>query len=155
MRALLVLVVLFGLPLSEVAIFAWSGDALGIWTTVALVLLTAAVGVAMIRSQGVGLIRRAQAAMDRRESPQRELIEGAGLALAGVCLLAPGFITDAIGFCLLVPPLRQALAARIVRMTGAKRRSGATVIDVEYIDVTPDGRDPRSDVELDSPNPPR
>jgi len=155
MRAILVLLALLALPVSEGAVFAWSGGVVGIWTTVALVLLTAAVGVAMIRSQGLGLIRRAQAAMDRRESPQLELIEGAALALAGVCLLAPGFITDTIGFCLLIPPLRRSLAKRVAVTAEAQHARRAQVIDVDYVEVTPEDRSENPGAELDSPNRPR
>jgi len=157
MRVVLVLLALLALPVSEVAVFAWSGGRLGIWPTVGLVLLTAAVGIAMIRSQGVGLLRRAQAAVARNESLQRELIEGAALALAGVYLLAPGFITDTIGFALLIPPLRAALAERIVRAASARAPGGARVIDAEFVEVRIHEADaqPAPEADLDSPPPPR
>ncbi|MEM6490955.1 MAG: FxsA family protein [Pseudomonadota bacterium] len=148
MKTLLALAALIALPLSEVAVFAWSGEQLGIWTTVGLVLLTAAIGVAMIRTQGLALLRRAQAAANRRESPQREIVEGAALALAGVCLLAPGFITDSIGFALLIPPLRGALAQRVVDLGRRRGPNRSVIIDVDYQDVSPPPPDPS---ELDRP----
>ena len=137
MRAILVLAAFIALPLGEVAVFAWSGDHFGIWTTVGLVLLTAAVGVAMIRSQGVGLLRRAQAAVDSNASPQIEVIEGAGLALAGLFLITPGFLTDSLGFALLIPPLRRALAQKIAGYGRARAPGGRIVIDADFEEVRP------------------
>ena len=36
------------------------------------------------------------------------------LAFAGALLLTPGFITDTIGFLCLTPPVRRAIAAKII-----------------------------------------
>jgi len=47
--------------------------------------------------------------------PALEMMEGVLLVLAGIFLLTPGFFTDAIGFLLLVPPLRQALVRAFLR----------------------------------------
>mgnify|MGYP002064591848 CR=1 FL=1 len=47
---------------------------------------------------------------------------GAGLiAVGGLALLLPGFITDAIGFLLLIPPVRRALIIRWLKSRGTLR----------------------------------
>jgi len=47
--------------------------------------------------------------MDEGEVPAREMLEGVMLAFAGALMLTPGFVTDGIGFLLLLPPVRSAL----------------------------------------------
>ena len=49
---------------------------------------------------------------------------GALLLIAGLMLLLPGFITDALGFLLLIPPLRRRLILRFVRAVPVHPRPG-------------------------------
>ena len=41
--------------------------------------------------------------------PIEELFDGLCLVIAGALLLTPGFVTDTIGFSLLIPPIRRFL----------------------------------------------
>ena len=45
--------------------------------------------------------------------PHEEVIEGLMILAAGAVLLPPGFLTDAIGFLLLVPPIRAEVRKRL------------------------------------------
>ncbi len=94
-------------PLAEVGVFIQVGGLLGIWPTLALCLLTAAIGTLCIRHQGFKLITRARAQLDAGEAPVFEVVSGVCLVIAGVLLLVPGFVTDAVGFLLLLPPARR------------------------------------------------
>jgi|SRR5690606_34186501 len=98
------------LPITELWLLLTVGEAIGAWTTLGLVLLTAIIGVNVLRHQGFATMRRAQQRMDAGELPGLELVEGFLLAIGGAMLLTPGFITDSIGFTLLLPPSRRALA---------------------------------------------
>ena len=100
-------------PIAEIAIFVQAGDLIGLWPTIGLVILTAVIGTAMLRAQGLATLMRLRATMDRGELPLREVFDGACLLLAGALLLTPGFLTDTIGFLLLVPGLRTAAGAAI------------------------------------------
>jgi UPF0716 protein FxsA len=62
--------------------------------------------------QGLNTLQRAQAAMTRGEIPAIAMLEGVALIFSGALLLTPGFFTDAIGFMLLVPAIRQGLIKR-------------------------------------------
>ncbi len=97
-------------PLLEIYLLIKVGGVIGAWPTVFLVVLTAVVGAFLLRLQGFSTLARMQAALARGELPAQELLEGAVLLVAGALLLTPGFFTDALGFCALVPKLRQALA---------------------------------------------
>ena len=106
-------------PLAEVGVFIEVGGLLGLWPTLALCLLTAAIGTACIRYQGFNLIDRARAQLDAGEAPVFEVVSGVCLLVAGVLLLVPGFVTDAVGFLLLLPPFRRFLFDKVIepRMT--------------------------------------
>ena len=121
---------LVAVPLIEIALFIEVGGAIGVWPTILLVLLTAIAGASMLRAQGVAALRRLQAELERGGDPSPMIVHGAMLLFAGALLLTPGFLTDAIGFTLLVPAARDAIIAwakprvahRVVRTT--MRRGG-------------------------------
>lgn len=85
------------------------GGVIGALNTIALVFLTAVVGIALLRRQGFKTLLRARNKMDTGELPAQELVEAIFLAVGGALLLTPGFITDAIGFCCLIPGIRQVI----------------------------------------------
>lgn len=126
---------LIALPLVEVAGFVLMGRALGLWPTLALTVLSAAVGLAQVRAQGAGVLRRAMAALERGEPPVRELFDGILLALAGALLVLPGFVSDAAGLLLLVPPFRAWLMRLIVGLTAARRDAADGVLEGEWVEV--------------------
>jgi UPF0716 protein FxsA len=143
-------------PLAEIAVFIQVGGWLGLWPTLALIVLTAVVGTWILRWQGLGLLDRARRQLDRGVPPVFEVFSGLCLLVAGALLLTPGFITDAVGALLLVPPFR-ALLNRLVRDrlevyavhqrragTGrgpAGRQPAGRVIEGEFEEVRPDGED--------------
>ena len=97
------------IPLLEIAAFVIIGGQIGVFATLALVVVTAIIGSILLRIQGFGLINRIQTEMNARRVPARELVHGVMLLVAGVLLLTPGFVTDAAGFLLFVPPVRDAV----------------------------------------------
>ena len=101
-------------PLIEIALFIQVGGWIGLWPTLALIVLTAVAGTWILRLQGLGLLRRARDQLERGVPPVAEVFSGVCLIVAGALLLTPGFLTDAIGGLLLVPPVR-ALLYRSVR----------------------------------------
>lgn len=85
------------------------------WPTIFLVMLTAIIGVALLKRQGLATLTRGVSRMNAGEIPAREMAEGILLAVAGALLLTPGFITDLIGFILLFPPSRMAIASQLLK----------------------------------------
>ena len=83
------------------------GGYIGALPTIGCVMLTAVVGVALLRWQGLATLARGIGRANAGELPAQEIAEGMLLAVAGALLLTPGFMTDAIGFVLLVPAGRQ------------------------------------------------
>ena len=115
---LVFLLIFVGAPLIELYLLIEVGSEIGAIPTIGLSLFTAALGGWLVRMQGFEVLFRAQSQMGKREVPALELIEGALLLLVGFALLLPGFITDAIGFLLLIPPLRRGLILRWLRSRG-------------------------------------
>ncbi len=102
------------IPLVELYVIIAVGEEIGAFWTVILVLLTAVIGVNLLRIQGMSTLLRAQRNMAQGAIPAMEMIEGIALAVAGVLLITPGFITDSIGFLLLIPASRRAIIRYIV-----------------------------------------
>ncbi|MCS4505953.1 hypothetical protein KBTX_00614 [wastewater metagenome] len=112
---LLILLLFIGAPLMELYVLIEVGSAIGALPTIALCLLTAAAGTALLRQQGLETLTRARANMNRGSVPAIELFEGVALALGGVLLLTPGFITDVFGFACLIPWTRRFLIRWVLR----------------------------------------
>ena len=109
-------------PLLELYLIIKVGSLIGAFITVLLVVVTAVTGVSLLRIQGFSTIQRAQASLSQGQVPAMEMFEGMLLAIAGILLLTPGFLTDAIGFFLLVPAGRQLLVRQLI--ANATLRSG-------------------------------
>lgn len=101
-----------GVPLAEMALLIWAGSRLGIGTTLGIVILTGILGASLVKRQGMSVWYSAQERLAAGSLPTRELVHGAMLLVAGAFLLTPGFITDATGFLLLVPQVREWLRRR-------------------------------------------
>ena len=101
-------------PLIELYFILVVGGAIGAFWTVLLVIMTAVIGVNLLRIQGMSTLTRAQRNMAKGQIPAMEMMEGIALAVAGVLLITPGFITDVIGFLCLVPATRQAIIRYIM-----------------------------------------
>lgn len=104
---------LVGLALLEMIVLIKVGSVIGALPTVALVVLTALVGSSLVRSQGVRTLIDAQHKMQIGELPGREMMGGMLLALAGLLLLIPGFVTDIVAILLLQPWLRNRIADKL------------------------------------------
>lgn len=83
--------------------------------TITLVMLTAVIGVALLKRQGLQTLTRGVGRLNSGEIPAMEMAEGILLAIAGALLITPGFVTDFVGFLLLFPPSRKAIAAVMLK----------------------------------------
>ena len=99
-------------PLLEIYLLIEIGSVIGVVWTVVGVVGTAVLGATPVRRQGLAALGRFRSAIEAGELPAITIIEGLALLVAGALLLTPGFFTDAIGFALLTPPLRQILIRR-------------------------------------------
>jgi UPF0716 protein FxsA len=110
------------LPILEIYVIIQVGHAIGLVPTLLLLILDGFAGAALARSQGRNAWARFNAAIAEGRVPGRETLDGAMIVLGGALLLAPGFITDIVGFALLIPPTRALLRGLVTRL--ARRRVG-------------------------------
>jgi UPF0716 protein FxsA len=109
------LALFIAVPLIELALLIKIGAVIGVWPTIALVILTAVVGTTILRHQGLQTLQRLSDAMQSGEPPVGPVVDGVFLLMAGGFLLTPGILTDAVGFALLVPPVRRFIARWAVK----------------------------------------
>ena len=138
MSGLLVFLLLFvGAPLVELYVLIEVGSGIGALPTVLLSIFTAALGGWLVRYQGLSVLFRVRQMLDAGEKPAVEVLEGAVLLLTGLLLLLPGFITDTLGFLVLIPPVRRALILGFLRRRGLLQPAGGnaeTVTKQGYIE---------------------
>ncbi len=117
---ILLLALFLLLPIAELYVIIKVGQAIGLLPTLAILVLDGFVGAALARSQGRVAWERFNRALAGGKVPARETFDGAMIILGGALLLAPGFITDIVGFCLLLPPTRAIFRTGLARL--ARRR---------------------------------
>ncbi len=111
---LLFLLIFIAVPIVEIVLLIQVGQILGWIPTILIVILTAVVGTTLLRQQGFGVMARAAEALAEGRMPVEHVLEGACLLVAGAFLLTPGLLTDTVGFLLLVPPIRVAVAKGVL-----------------------------------------
>lgn len=125
-------------PLVEIALFVLIGGQVGVWPVLIWVALSALLGILVMRltaaRQALALRDGLQAVRD----PARLAAAGILSMVAGVLLILPGFLTDAVGLVLLLPPV-QALVARYAeaRVTVIRPQRTGDIIDGDYTEVEP------------------
>ena len=108
------LIIFMLVPVIEMWILIEVGGWIGVLPTIALITLTATLGLSLLKRQGLSTLMIARRKMDEGSIPASELVSGVMIAVGGALLLTPGFVTDAIGFALLIPQTRQWLLLMLV-----------------------------------------
>jgi UPF0716 protein FxsA len=109
------LIILIALPLIEIAVMIKVGQWLGIWPTIGIVLGTFLVGAAVIGRSGLNSAIKVRDALAAGQPPVAAMLDSSMVVIAGVLLITPGFIADAIGLALLIPPFRTWVARIALR----------------------------------------
>ncbi|MEO1749783.1 MAG: FxsA family protein [Pseudomonadota bacterium] len=142
-------------PLIEIALFIQVGGAIGLWPTLAIVVLTAIMGTWLVRSQGAMALGQLRGSFSNLEDPTEPLAHGAMILISGALLLTPGFFTDAVGFALLMPPVRSAVFSYLRKrihvqqfemgsgVRPSRRQSSKDVIDGDFEEVSMDENAPK------------
>ncbi|MGD6957188.1 FxsA family protein [Rossellomorea aquimaris] len=126
MRYMLLLLII--VPAFEIGLLVLSGQAIGLVPTVLLIITTGILGAYLAKKQGMETIRKAQQDMQYGQLPGDAIIDGLCILVGGVVLLTPGFITDAIGFLLLLPPTRKMFKPFIYKLFKRWINNGNVII---------------------------
>jgi len=98
---------IIGIPLIEIYLMIKVGSFIGAFNTIFLIFFTAATGIYFARLAGLSTIKSGFGHLIKNEIPVYEIISGAALAFAALLLIIPGFLTDLIGFLLIIPTTRK------------------------------------------------
>jgi UPF0716 protein FxsA len=129
---LLALIAIFVVvPLAELyVIIKVVGPAIGAPLTIALLAADSLAGAWLMKSQGRAVWRRFTETMSAGRIPTREIVDGVLIIFGGAFLITPGFITDILGFLLLIPLtrslFRRSLQRRLELRTLPRRGRGRT-----------------------------
>tara|TARA_B100000131_G_scaffold319075_1_gene364216 strand:+ start:1605 stop:2111 length:507 start_codon:yes stop_codon:yes gene_type:complete len=123
----LLLLLFLAVPLAEILVIVEVAQKTGIFETIALLLIVSVLGAWLVKSEGMGVIRKIQFQLVQGQIPNKELLDGGLILIAGVLMLTPGFITDVVGLLLLFPLtrpiIRRLFFRRIVNQPFSAARS--------------------------------
>ena len=169
MMFFLLLLLFLAVPLAEILVIVEVAQRTGIIETIALLLIVSILGAWLVKSEGMGVIRKIQFQLIQGQIPNKELLDGGLILIAGVLMLTPGFITDVVGLLLLFPLtrpiIRRLFFKRIVNqpftaMGSESKRStfnftrgssfGMENGDIEIVDLRREDDDPRDPPSLEN-----
>ena len=96
-------------PVLELLLFIYVQNRIGLGLMLIGILATAAAGAFLVRMQGLAVWMRVREDLAAGLVPGRQLVHGAMVLVGGALLLTPGFLTDAVGFLLMIPFVREGL----------------------------------------------
>ena len=102
-----VILFIIGIPLIEIYLMIKVGGMIGAFNTIFLIFFTAITGIYFAKIAGLSTIQSGFSQLIKNEIPIYEIISGAALAFAALLLIIPGFLTDLIGFLLIIPVTRK------------------------------------------------
>ena len=135
-----VLLFIIGIPLIEIYLMIKVGGVIGAFNTIFLIFFTAITGIFFARLGGLNAIRSGFNQIVKNELPIYEIISGAALAFAALLLIIPGFLTDIIGFLLIIPITRKIFIS-IVSSKFKKKKANKDFIEGEFEEIKQDKDD--------------
>ena len=130
-----VLILIIGVPIIEIYLMIKVGGVIGAFNTIFLIFFTAITGIYFARLAGLSTIKSGLNQLIKNELPIYEIISGAALAFAALLLVIPGFLTDLIGFLLILPITRKFFINSISNKFKRKNeniKSNDKIIEGEY-----------------------
>ena len=132
-----ILLLIIALPVIEIFIMIKVGQNIGALNTIMLIFLTAVIGLYFARIQGLTTLKAGLTNIYKNQTPINELFYGASIAVAAMLLIIPGFLTDFIGFLLLIPLTRNLIISPLVKKNEFKKRK-EDILEAEVIDEKKD-----------------
>lgn len=109
MPLVIIPILLILIPVIEIAVFIYVGQAIGVWKVIALVFLSAIVGAMLLRYQSLSVLKKINRDIRQGQTPEVGLVDGVLIVVGALLLIIPGFVTDAIGLLLMIPFIRGAI----------------------------------------------
>ena len=119
-----VILFIIGIPAIEIYLMIKVGGEIGALNTIFLIFFTAITGVYFAKTAGLSTLKSGLNQLVKNEIPIYEIISGAALAFAALLLIIPGFLTDIVGFLLIIPTTRKFFIKSISSKFGKKKSNG-------------------------------
>ena len=116
-----VILLIIGIPAIEIYLMIKVGGIIGALNTILLIFFTAITGVYFAKIAGLSTLRSGFNQLIKNEIPIYEIISGAALAFAAFLLILPGFLTDIVGFLLIIPTTRKVFIKLITAKFNTKK----------------------------------
>ena len=129
-----ILLIILGIPIIEISLMIKVGQKIGALNTVSIIFLTAIIGIYYARIEGLNTIRSGILNIYQNKTPVYEMISGASIAFAALLLIVPGFITDLVGFIILIPITRKILINFWLNKKIVSKDNSEEIIDAEIIE---------------------
>jgi len=114
------IVAFLSIPVVEIALFILVGGWIGVLKTVLLVILAGIIGAGLIRQQGQTAMASLREGVLADSDPSESIVRGTMTVLAGMLLIIPGFLTDAVAIAMLIPFVQKAAFAALRRRAKAQ-----------------------------------
>ena len=115
------------------------GSVIGAFNTIFLIFFTAITGIYFAKLEGLSAIRSGFHQLVKNELPLYEIISGAALAFAAFLLIIPGFLTDLVGFFLIIPITRKFLIKSIFSKF-RKKPNDENIIEGSFVENEEDNK---------------
>ena len=125
------LFLLIAIPTVEIFVMIKIGQNIGALNTIGLIFLTAVVGIYFAKIEGSNTLRSGVYNIYKNKVPIFEIISGASIAVAALFLITPGFVTDTLGFLLLIPLTRKVMINFFLRKNKVSRNKNEDFIEGE------------------------
>lgn len=119
------MLVIVGVVLLEIVVILQVAGVIGGAATAALILADTFVGIWLLRREGRRAWSEFRVALADGRWPGDEVAQGALIIVGGMLLVTPGFVTDAVGFLLMVGPTRRFVSGRLRSRVGRGPVAGA------------------------------
>lgn len=110
----------------EVAVIIGVARLIGGWWTLGLLVVESALGAWLVAREGGRAWRALREAVRSGSMPGREVGDAMLVLLGGLLLLLPGFVTDLLGFVLVLPFTRGAARRLLARVIGGRMPPSVT-----------------------------
>ncbi|MBA1337867.1 MAG: UPF0716 protein FxsA [Pelagibacterales bacterium] len=123
---------IIGIPIVEIYLMIKVGGVIGALNTILLIFVTAITGIYFVKLAGLNAIRSGFNQIVKNEIPIYEIISGAALAFAALLLILPGFLTDLLGFLLILPFTRKIIIKNISSNLASNKINNNNIVEGDF-----------------------
>ena len=126
-----VILFIIGIPLIEIYLMIKIGGIIGAFNTIFLIFFTAVTGIYFAKLEGLNALKSGFGQLIKNEIPIYEMISGAALAFAALLLIFPGFLTDFVGFLLIIPFTRK-FFIKTISLKFTKKNNNIKIVEGSF-----------------------